>query len=173
MSEEPLNDLSMDCELLDLESSLRGLSAVANVNRDELLFEAGRRSAKHRSASRSGFWKGVSIVLTVMLVGQSFALLPSEHPQLADDGSPPGSSAAAEIRLPSEDGSKSDIGIAVNTELVKQETLPTRRSELLELRRVALTQGVDAAFSPTADDTELPLDGRSSRQELLRELLGS
>lgn len=173
MSKEVVNDELTNPELLELEASLRGLSAVGNVNRDDLLFEAGRRSTNGGLISRSGLWRGVSTVLALMLVGQSFVFWSVDDRQIADDSVHFDRSATVENRLPSEYGRKPNIRIAINADLAKQETLPTRPSELLQLRRVALTQGVDAAFPPNADDIELPLDGHSTQQELLRELLDS
>lgn len=85
MSKESIDDDLANPALQELEASLRGLSAVGNVNRDELLFEAGRRSADGRSDSRSGFWKGVSSVLALMLVGQSFLFWSSDDRQIASE----------------------------------------------------------------------------------------
>jgi hypothetical protein len=176
MSKAVINDELTNPELLELEASLRGLSAAGNVNRDALLFEAGRRSTNGRLISRSGLWRGVSTVLALMLVGQSFlfwSVDSVDDRQIADDDVPFDRSATVQDRLPSENGQKPNIRIAINADLARRKTFPTRRFELLQLRRVALTQGVDAAFSPNADDIELPRDGRSTQQELLRELLGS
>ena len=173
MSKERLNDVSINSELLDLESSLKGLSAAGNVNRDELLFEAGRRSANHRSASPNSFWKGVSTVLALMLVGQSFVFWPGDDTPIAGVNSPRGSEVTPEHETPTDASDKPTPGPAMNTLNANQQSLPTRRSELLQLRRVALAQGLDAAFSADADEADIPADSRSTRQELLRELLGS
>jgi len=173
MSKDRLNEVSMNSDLLDLESSLKGLSADGNVNRDELLFEAGRRSANHRSASLNRFWKGVSTVLALMLVGQSFVFWPDDNTQIADDISPRGNSTTPEHETPTDASDMPTPGPAMDILQVNQQTTPTRRSKLLQLRRVALAQGVDAAFSSVGDEADVPADSRSTRQELLRELLGS
>ena len=173
MSKERMNDVSMNSELLDLESSLKGLSAAGNVNRDELLFEAGRRSANHRATSLNRFWKGVSTALALTLAGQSFVFWPSDDKQLADDNSPRAGSTSREDEIPPDYKIKPANDSTMNTLQVNQENLPTRRSELLQLRRVALTQGLDAAFSYKPEKNDLPSGSQATRQELLRELLGS
>lgn len=173
MSKERLNNVSLGSDLLDLESSLKGLSAAGNVNRDELLFQAGFRSANHRSASLNRFWKCVSTVLAVMLVGQSFFFWTDDDGKIADDNSPRGSEVAPDHQTPTYASDSQTPGPVMNTLHANQKTLPTRRSELLQLRRVALAQGLDAAFSADTDEAAVPADTRSKRQELLCELLGS
>lgn len=168
-----MNDELTDLELLELETSMRGLSAVGNVNRDELLFEAGRRSANRRPNSRSGLWKGVSTVLALMLVGQSFLFWSSEDRQIADDRSARDNSMLPETDSQIRNAESSTGRMADNTDLAIQNNLPARRSELLELRRVALARGVDTAFSSDADDADHSAVESPTQQDLLRELLGS
>lgn len=173
MSKERLNNVAMNSELLDLESSLKGLSAAGNVNCDELLFEAGRRSANHRSTSRSGFWKGVSAILTLLLAAQSFLFWSSAEQKMANDG------MSREIAVTSDYNalkvSAGPPGGAVAQELnhLTLKTLPVRSSELLKLRRVALARGVDAAFSASFDESDDPTENGPTQQDLLLELLGS
>ncbi len=173
MSEESINDESTNPELLELEASLRGLSAASNLNRAELLFEAGRRSADGRSGSRSGIWQVVSTVLALMLVGQSFLFWSSDDRQIADSDSARNHSVTPEAETPN---SKTDSHNGQATDfkdVAERNNLPTQRSEFLELRRVALARGVDAAFSSRVDDSKHSAPGQSTQQELLRELLGS
>lgn len=113
------------------------------------------------------------MLLALMLVGQSFVFWTNDDRQIADDSSPRGSEVTPDHDSPSDAGDRTTPGPVVNTLHANQETLPTRRSVLLQLRRVALTQGIDAAFSSDANEAVVPADSRSTRQELLRELLGS
>ena len=176
MSEESMNDVSMNSELLDLESSLKNLSAASNVNRDELLFEAGRRTARHQSASGSVLWKGVSTVLALLLAVQSFAFRSENRAQIAGENSTHENSKGLETESPTNGGRDKVQRLAVSTPDTSnenRESLTPRRSELLLLRRVALSQGVDAAFSSDAEKADLPTSYHRTKRELLRELLGS
>jgi hypothetical protein len=174
-----MNDPLMASELVELESSLRSFAASGNVNRDELLFEAGRRSAVWRPAPRSRFWKAVSTALAMLLVGQSFFFWSAADGRVADRKSTP-SESSLEISVSSEqertvtsstvfpaDGMLNQAGNR------KQDTLSTRRPEFLQLRRVALAHGVDAAFSSSVSDAGDTVETDSTRQNLLLELLGS
>lgn len=176
MSEESMNDVSMNSDLRDLEFSLRGLSAASNVNRDELLFEAGRQAAKQRSASGSLLWKGVSTVLALLLAVQSFAYRSDNDERIADGRSHHERPATTKSESSTNGDNETPHRLTVNipdTPLKNQESLPSRRSELLLLRRVALSQGVDAAFSSDTENADLPTRAQRPQRELLRELLGS
>ena len=173
MSEKRLNDELTNPELLDLEASLRGLSAVGNLNRDELLFEAGRRSAYGRSDSRSRIWKNVSMALALMLVGQSFLFWTGNNQQITDKGSAQPPPVTPEADAPIRESDSPYEPMADNTKPAVHVNVPAQRPEFLELRRVALTRGVDAAFSSHADDANHSVIGQPTQQELLRELLGS
>lgn len=177
MSEESMNDVSMDSELRDLESSLRGLSAASNVNRDELLFEAGRQAAGQRSASSSQLWKGVSTVLALLLAVQSFAYRSNGEAQIADENSPHENSETVKTESSASDGGDivpQRLTVSIpDTPYENRETLPSRRSELLMLRRIALSQGVDAAFSSDTEKADLPTRNHRTQREMLRDLLGS
>jgi len=173
MSEESINDEPTNPELLELEASLRGLSAASNLNRDELLFEAGRRSADGRSGSQSGIWKAVSTVLALMLVGQSFLFWSSDNPQIADRDAARNQSVTPKAEAPisktdSHNGRATDF-----TDVVERNNPPTQQSEFLELRRVALARGIDAAFSSRIDDSKHSASGQPTQRKMLRELLGS
>ena len=173
MSKERLSEVFMNSELLDLESSLKGLLAVGNVNRDELLFEAGRRSANHRSTSRSRIWKGVSTVLTLLLAAQSFLFWPSAERKTTDDGLPREIAVTPEDRTLAVDTEFPDGTVVHKQDHRTLEALPVRSSELLKLRRVALARGVDAAFSTSFDEPGDPTEHGPTQQDLLLELLGS
>lgn len=173
MSEESINDEPTNPELLELEASLRGLSAASNLNRDELLFEAGRRSADGRSDSRSGIWQVVSTVLALMLVGQSFLFWPSDDRQIADRDSTRHHSVTPQAETPIPQTDSHHERATVITDLANRNNPPPQQSEFLELRRVALARGVDAAFSSNADAPDQSATEQPTQQELLRELLGS
>lgn len=173
MSEESINDEPTNPELLELEASLRGLSAASNLNRDELLFEAGRRSAYGRSDSQSRIWKNVSTALALMLVGQSFLFWAGNGQQITDKGSPQAPPVTPEADSQIRELDSPYAPMADNTKPAVHVNVPAQRSEFLELRRVALTRGVDAAFSSHADDANHSVIGQPTQQELLRELLGS
>lgn len=173
MSKERLNDEMTDPELQELETSLRGLSAAGNVNRDELLFEAGRRSATGRSGSGSGIWKGVSTVLALMLAGQSILFWSNGDRQFADNDSADGHSAISETESPIRNVHSPDVRTTEQADFVNQNDRPAQRSRLLELRRVALARGVDAAFASDTDNADHSSTGLPTQRKLLRELLGS
>ncbi len=167
-----MNDELTNPDLLELEASLRGFSAASNVNRDELLFEAGRRSAKDRLDSRNGIWKCVSTVLALMLLGQSFLSWSSDDRQIADDGGSRDRPAVRES-LPEIESPVNTIDSLPSPTIALQTNHSSQRSELLELRRIALARGIDAAFSHDAEDADHSAVRPPSQQELLRELLGS
>ena len=118
MSKESIDNELTNPELEELEASLRRLSAVGNVNRDELLFEAGRRSADGRSTSQSGLWKCVSTVLALMLVGQSFLFWSSNDRQIADDDAARDNSVQPESDASIRNADSPDGRTAGNTEFV-------------------------------------------------------
>lgn len=173
MSEESIINELTNPELQELETSLRSFSAAGNVNRDELLFEAGRRSATGRSGSRSGIWKGVSTVLALLLVGQSILFWSNGDRHFAENDSAADHSAIPETESPTRNVHSPDARITEHTDFATQHDHPTQRSRLLELRRVALARGVDAAFATDTDNPDHSSTGLPTQRELLRELLGS
>ena len=102
-----------------------------------------------------------------------FLFWSSDDRQIADEGDARDNSVLPETDSPVRNANSQTRQTTGNSEFAIPNNLPSRRSELLGIRRVTLARGVAAAFSADADDAAPTGVGRPTRQELLRELLGS
>lgn len=178
MSEEKLKSDRISPELSRLESELAGLSPAEGINRDDLLFEAGRRAALRQRRTGIGFWKSLSAALAVMLAAQTLLFWPvaSESPAdtpVADrnvDESP-------EVRIlpDGEPATESAFRPELRASLVVVEAIETFRAgaQYLRLRRLALAEGIDAVEFQPSEPSDQPRESSATQRELLRELLGS
>ncbi|MBC8289290.1 MAG: hypothetical protein H8E37_03135 [Planctomycetes bacterium] len=164
--------------LAELEASLSDLTPAGGLNRDELLFEAGRRAALPQNRTGIGFWKSLSAALAVMLAAQTLLLWPAEDESSAD--TPIADRGREELPV---DRSPSDGESMVNSALppdlraplVVDEADETSRggAQYLRLRRLALSEGVDAVDLQPSAKSDQPSESGATRREFLRELLGS
>lgn len=182
MSEERLSNPAMTSDLIELESSLRSLSVGLNVNRDGLMFEAGRQAAVYQSVRHRRYWQTLSVVLAGLLVGQTVFDRQANRSQIAGNSPASVRSNAADPLDQSTslslDGPQSnavrpgDARLAPSVHTSEQ-NVRAKQSAILQLRRVALVHGLDAAFSAASNVAAEPVESNSTQQQLLLELLGS
>lgn len=162
---EQRNPNSLPPELAELEASLAGLAPTHGINREELLFEAGRRVVQ--PAGRVWFWKGLSTALAMMLAVQTGLLwVPGEG--TITDADPP-ERPAVEIEQP-----VPEFPAGLPDSLATVDDLQTDPVEAhyLRNRRLALARGVDAVDSSPGGSSDSSGDADSNQRVLLRELLG-
>jgi hypothetical protein len=164
--------------LAELEASLSDLAPAGGVNRDELLFEAGRRAALPQHRTGIGFWKSLSAALAVMLAAQTLLLWPDGDESPADTPiADRGDDELPVDRYPSD--RKSRINSALPPDLrapvmVDQADETSRGgAQYLRLRRLTLAEGVDAVDLQPLEKSDQPGKSGATRREFLRELLGS
>lgn len=160
---EESNPDQLSPELAEFEASLSELVPADTLNRDELLFEAGRRAARPMTSNR--FWKCLSAALTVMLAVQTGLFWMPDGETVADADPP--ETPVGEPVVPEVPGEIPEM-------LVEQveDTVPVE-AQYLRIRRLALARGVDAVYSPPADAADSETDADPDQRVLLRELLGS
>jgi hypothetical protein len=177
MSEEIVNPDRINPALSELESELAGLLPTRTVNRDELLFEAGRRAALPRRRNETRLWKSLAAALAVMLAGQTFLFWPS-----VDE-----SRDAPIARRSGHEEPVNDLGTDGVSEIVpvfpeeppahstadRSDGASRDGAQYLRLRRLALTEGVDAVDLLPSEKEQSPAESGETRREILRELLGS
>lgn len=160
---EKSNSERLSPELAELEASLSELAPAGTLNRDELLFEAGRRAARPTTSVR--FWKSLSAALTVLLAVQAGLFWMPDGETVADVD-PPETPASEPVVL----------GVSNETPQLFVEqvrgAVPVE-AQYLRIRRLALARGVDAVYSLPLDDDDSETDADPDQRVLLRELLGS
>ena len=151
-------------DLAEFEASLSELAPAETLDRDELLFEAGRRAARPVTSIR--FWKSLSAALTVLLAVQAGLFWMPDGETVADvepPETPADESVAPEVPIETPE-------VMVNLDV--QEGVPVE-AQYLRIRRLALARGVDAIYSPSVDEDDGETDADTDQRVLLRELLGS
>lgn len=162
MSRERLNNESLTSELSEFESALGRLRANGAVNRDELLFEAGRRSGS--ADSGGGVWKAISVALAIMFVAQSVAYWPQSSATVTDSQVTDGIEHEASILL----GTASPERMHQN-----KGDVSAAQPMYLEIRRTALADGIDAAYTHTDAGLSNSSEPEFNQRRLLEDLLGS
>jgi len=161
---EESNPERLSPEFAEFEASLSELAPVGTLDRDELLFEAGRRAVRPAASVR--FWKSLSAALTVLLAVQTGLFWMPDGETVADvepPETPVDEPVAPEV--PNETPK-----VMVNLDI--QEGIQVK-AQYLRIRRLALARGVDAVYSPSVDDDDSETDADPDQRVLLRELLGS
>ena len=161
--EKPNSD-PLSPELAELEASLSELAPAETLDRDELLFEAGRRAARPVTSIR--FWKSLSAALTVLLAVQT-GLFWMPGGETVADADPPKIPADVSV-VPERPNETPEVMVNLDV----QEGVPVE-AQYLRIRRLALARGVDAVYSPPADSDDSETDAEPDQRVLLRELLGS
>ena len=161
MSRERLNHEPLNPELSKLESALGSLRAGGAIDRDELLFEAGRRSVPRTSGNL--LWKTVSGVLGVLLIAQAVVVWREPSLTVAEQSSETVESKSLDFpeAVPSELQSVEDSGASPEQPIY------------LQMRKTALADGLDAAYSPTDRELMDSPTRETNQRKLLEDLLGS
>ena len=161
--EKPNSD-QLPRDLAEFEASLRELAPAGTLDRDELLFEAGRRAARPATSIR--FWKSLSAALTVLLAVQTGLVWMPDGETVADVDPP--ETPTHESVVPETPNEPPEVMVNLDV----QEGVPVE-AQYLRIRRLALARGVDAVYSPPVNEDDSETDADPDQRVLLRELLGS
>ena len=182
---------ALDEPLTDLERALLALKPKAcSLDRERLMFLAGQASAgsrRERAESSARFWRVTTAVASLAAIGLAFAAIAQpERPvaqTIAHDAAAPRSETTAAVGLhpqpktaerPAASDHHGGRGVAGDRAWNFPAERPLVSSDAplnyLQLRRIALTRGIDALPSPPL--AEVAASQPLTQQELLEDFLG-